>query len=161
MPSILGLLAVGVEYSGAPQPAEGFFYFLFLFLVLIASALYLSYRASLSNDPRSDKEFRLNASIAKLDLMLEQNITICGRLKFSGRRTPADPAPHFILEDATKNQIPIAPWLPLEAPFATPNRPSEGMWDYLGKQLIIAGKVGMNERKEKAVIPQLVVEVLS
>ncbi|MBI3803797.1 MAG: hypothetical protein HY282_08560 [Nitrospirae bacterium] len=159
MSSLLGLLPAMIENPHFTTPFEEASPF-FLLLILIAFYLYLSGRVIPFVFFSFATETRFNRSISKLDLMIEQNITICGRLKYVGDDLMDDPAPEFILEDATKNQIPIAPWLPLIAPLTAIGRTSEGMWDYLGKQLIIAGKIGVNRKKEKAVIPQLVVEVL-
>lgn len=94
------------------------------------------------------------------DLAGKKIVTIYGRLKVSGQAPSEASGFHFILEDAANNRVPIAPWV-LEGASASLDQIPKTMDHFLGKQLVVKGKVHLNPSEgEYAVVPELVMEVL-
>jgi hypothetical protein len=95
------------------------------------------------------------------DIFREERVTIYGRLKSIGDGRAGDPLPHFILEDASESSAPDPSSPHLEVSLTPSSQQAETMRDYLGKRLMIAGKIRFNRlRGKQEVIPELVMEVI-
>lgn len=98
---------------------------------------------------------------SKTDPIHEESVTVSGRLKRVGDDDLSDSTPHSILEDARDSQIPNSLCIPLEV-FLTPsNEQAEVLCDYLGKRLMVTGKIHFSGLKGKPeVVPELMMEVV-
>lgn len=87
-------------------------------------------------------------------------MTLFGRLKFVGENQSSALVRHFILEDATSARYPNQFPNRFEVSLTQSPYQSEAMLNFLGKRLMIAGSVRLNQRRgEPEVVPELMMEV--
>lgn len=161
--SLNGLVVYGVEQPFVSQAESGpssLVDFL-LFPILITLYIYLACRVG-SLIARWFRSYAAAGHPAGTEwrFLGGERVTLFGRLK-SGGETHSDGAPHFILENATNSQIPDLPPVPLEVSLTPSSQQAKAMNDYLGKRLLVAGKIHFNALKgEPEVVPELVMEVI-
>jgi hypothetical protein len=103
----------------------------------------------------------LNRSAADTDPFREGQATFFGRLKSVSESRSNDPSPRFILEDATNSPIPTASPRFIEISLSPLSHHAAVMSDYLGKRLMIAGKISFNPLKgRQEVVPEVILEVI-
>jgi len=159
-----GLVLYGMEKPAALQVHElppGLFRF-FLLPILITLYVYLASRggAYIGRLSRSYTAASGKSEEAP-DLFREGRVTLYGRLKSTGEDRSGGPLPHFILEEASESGAPDMASRHLEVSLTPSSQQAETMRDYLGKRLMVAGKVRFNQlRGKQEVIPELVMEVL-
>jgi hypothetical protein len=156
--SLNGLFTLGMEQPlfQADQGPSGLFSFFHL-LTLAILYVYLGYLlAHLIFFCRSRLAQGENRSQKTWHLLGEQRVTLYGRLKCVGENH-SDAPPHFILEGVTGPNTSF-----LEVSLTPSEYHKEVMSDYLGKRLMIAGRVSFNQRRgREEVVPELVMEVAS
>jgi hypothetical protein len=159
--SLNGLFTLGMEQPFLLQTEQGSSGFLPFLNLLILAIFYVSLGYLLAHLIFFCRSRFVQGAIRsqkRLHLLRERRMTLYGRLKCVGENH-SDVPPHFILEGVTGQNAP-APFL--EVSLSPTGYQKEMMSDYLGKRLMIAGRVSFNQRKgREEVVPELVMEVAS